>query len=73
MITIEIKDAKTNHDTKIIVDGEVLGYIRKVILDMNGSYAEIEMYDLNEKSEEVARTLVKHGFIVNRINPKGDG
>jgi hypothetical protein len=70
MITIKVGNAKTNHDTIIDADGEPLSYIRKIVLDMNGSYAEVEMYDLNEKSEEVARTLVKHGFIVNRIDPR---
>lgn len=72
MITIEIKDAKTNRDTRIMADGEPLGCIIKVILDLNGSYAEVDVYNLNEKSEETARILVKHGFIVNRINPKSD-
>ena len=69
MITINIKDAKTNLDTKILADDKVLGYIRSITLDLNGSYAEVVISDLNEKSEETARILVKHGFIVNRINP----
>lgn len=72
MITIEIEDPNNNNKTKILHDGKPLGYIRKIVLDLNGSYAEVEMYNLNDESEEVARTLVKAGFIVNRIDPRAE-
>jgi len=63
-ITIDKREDDTISTTKVEHDGEHLKGIKGMTLDTDGGYAEVYV----PVGEETARTLVKHGFIVNRID-----